>query len=379
MEAYGAAVKDLKVRYEIAASPEGAALLAADVPPRAAGDERAIFNRTLPVRQLPPGSYTLRAVLTAETGLAKSPLNLLRPFEIAPPAVLMTSADSTAPAPPSATELFLPVGEEVFARPFDRTSMGRAPVLETFRTRVAPVHTAAFDKGVAALEAGDYGTAESSFKAAISPTEDSTAGAGLSRRDLCRIGTRSRGGERVADGAHRRRRNSRDLPVARRHAAARARPAARASGARGSRRQVAGRPPVRQAAGDALRDDGARPRGRADHAAPSGGAACRRRRVVHGRRVDLQPAHARGRGPVEARGPEAGTHLRRRLRAREGAAGGAREAMDSSSSTRCQPRGGGNPSAGLAGTGHPGMGAGPAAALPGRRRHHVGRRERGRQ
>ena len=146
------------------------------MPPRAAGDERAIFNRTLPVRQLPPGSYTLRAVLTAETGLAKSPLNLLRSFEIAPPAVLMTSADSTAPAPPSATELFLPVGEEVFARPFDRTSMGRAPVLETFRTRVAPVHTTAFDKGVAALEAGDYGTAESSFKAAISPTEDSTAG-----------------------------------------------------------------------------------------------------------------------------------------------------------------------------------------------------------
>ena len=176
MEAYGTAVKDLKVRYEIAASPEGAALLAADVPPRAAGDERAIFNRTLPVRQLPPGSYTLRAVLTAETGLAKSPLNLLRSFEIAPPAVLMTSADSTAPAPLSATELFLPVGEEVFARPFDRTSMGRAPVLETFRTRVAPVHTTAFDKGVAALEAGDYGTAESSFKATISPTEDSTAG-----------------------------------------------------------------------------------------------------------------------------------------------------------------------------------------------------------
>ena len=64
MEAYGAAVKDLKVRYEIAATPEGAALLAADVPPRAAGDERAIFNRTLPVRQLPPGNYMLRAVLT---------------------------------------------------------------------------------------------------------------------------------------------------------------------------------------------------------------------------------------------------------------------------------------------------------------------------
>jgi VWFA-related protein len=175
LEAYGAPVKGLKVRYEVATSAEGPALLAADVPPRAAGDERAIFNRVLPVRQLPPGTYLLRAVLTAETGLAKSPLNMLRPFEIAPPAVLMTSADSTAPAPPSANELFLPVGEEVFARPFDRSAMSRPAVLDTFRSRVATSHTAAFDKGVAALAAGDYGSAESSFKTVVTPTEDSTA------------------------------------------------------------------------------------------------------------------------------------------------------------------------------------------------------------
>jgi VWFA-related protein len=175
LEAYGPSVKDLKVRYEVATSPEGPALLAADVPPRTAGDERAIFNRVLPVRQLPPGSYLLRAVLTAETGLEKSPLNMLRPFEIAPPAVLMTSADSTAPAPPSAKELFLPVGEEVFARPFDRAMVSRPTVLDTFRSRVAPSYTAAFDKGVAALAAGDYGTAESSFKEVVTPTEDSTA------------------------------------------------------------------------------------------------------------------------------------------------------------------------------------------------------------
>jgi VWFA-related protein len=174
MEAYGA-IKDLKVRYEIATSPEGDAILAADVPPRAAGDERAIYNRTLTVRQLPPGGYLLRAVLTSEAGLSKSPLHLTRSFEIAPPAVLMTSADSAAPAAPSATELFLPVGEEVFDRPFDRTAVARPAVLGTFRARVAPGYTAAFDKGVAALEAGDYPGAETSFKAAITPTEDSTA------------------------------------------------------------------------------------------------------------------------------------------------------------------------------------------------------------
>ena len=175
LEAYGAPVKGLKVRYEVATSADGPALLAADVPSRSAGDERAIFNRVLQVRQLPPGGYLLRAVLTAESGLAKSPLNLLRPFEIAPPAVLMTSADSTAPAPPSANELFLPVGEEVFARPFDRSAMSRPSVLDTFRSRVAPAYSAAFDKGVAALAAADYGTAESSFKTAVTPTEDSTA------------------------------------------------------------------------------------------------------------------------------------------------------------------------------------------------------------
>jgi tetratricopeptide (TPR) repeat protein len=175
LEAYGSAIKDLKVRYEIAASADGPAILAADVPPRAAGDERAIFNRTLSVRQLPPGSYLLRAVLTAETGLAKSPLNLTRAFEIAPPPVLMTSADSAPPAGPAATELFLPIGEEVFDRPFDRTAMARPATLETFRSRVAPAYTTAFDKGVAALQAGDYPGAETSFKAAITPTEDSSA------------------------------------------------------------------------------------------------------------------------------------------------------------------------------------------------------------
>jgi VWFA-related protein len=175
LEAYGASVKGLKVRYEIAASADGPALLAADVPPRGAGDERAIYTRVLQVRQLPPGNYLLRAVLTAESGLAKSPMNLLRPFEVAPPAVLMTSADSTAAAPPAANELFLPVGDEVFARPFDRGHMSRPAVLDTFRSRVAPPHTAAFDKGVTALAAGDYGVAESSFKTAITPTDDSTA------------------------------------------------------------------------------------------------------------------------------------------------------------------------------------------------------------
>jgi VWFA-related protein len=176
LEAYGEAVKDLKVKYEVARTIEGPALLSADVPARTAGSVRSIFNQVVAVRQLPPGGYVLRAVLTADSGLATSPLNIARTFEIAAPAVLMTSADSAPVAPPAATELFLPVGEEVFARPFDPAQAVRPPTLAAFRARVAAPQTAAFDKGVSLLEAGDYQAAELSFKAAITPAEDSSAG-----------------------------------------------------------------------------------------------------------------------------------------------------------------------------------------------------------
>jgi hypothetical protein len=174
-EAYGPAAKDLKVRYEVAGAIETPALLSAEVPPRQAGDERAIFNRVIPVRQLPPGQYVLRAVLTSDGGLAKSPMLLARSFEIAPPAVLMTSADSAAAPPPSATELFLPVGEEVFTRSFNTGQATQPPILDKFRSLVADSSTAAFDKGVSLLTAGDFPGAELSFKAAISPNDDSTA------------------------------------------------------------------------------------------------------------------------------------------------------------------------------------------------------------
>jgi VWFA-related protein len=174
-EAYGAAAKGLSAKYEIASSPDGPALLTADVPLRAAGDERAVFNRVLSVRQLPPGKYVLRAILSAESGLEKSPLTITRAFEIAPPAVLMTSVENVAPAAPSASELFLPVGDEIFSRAFDRTDVSRPAILQAFRERVAPTAVGAFDKGVALLAAGDYEQAETTFKTAISPETDSTA------------------------------------------------------------------------------------------------------------------------------------------------------------------------------------------------------------
>jgi tetratricopeptide (TPR) repeat protein len=175
LEAYGPGVKELKIIYEIANSLDGPPILNADVPAQPGGGDRAIFSRVMAVRQLPPGAYVLRALISADAGLDKSPVTMARAIEIAPPAVLMASVDN-APAPPlSATELFLPVGEEIFARSFHRDQVARPAILQAFRGRLAPASVASFDRGVALLAAGDYAKAEISFKEAIHPDGDSAA------------------------------------------------------------------------------------------------------------------------------------------------------------------------------------------------------------
>ena len=214
----------------------------------------------------------------------------------------MTSADSAAPAPPSATELFLPVGEEVFARPFDRTAMGRAPASSRPSGRASP----------------------------------------LSHDRRVRQGRRRARGRRLPAppraASRRRSRRPKTAPPALTYLAA-------TFAASGHDREAASAwqtalidgaeiPEIYQWLGDTLLRVHDLPHARAvleeavgkwptdprfakplamlyatmglgreavrTHAAPSGGAACRRRRLVHGRRVDLQPAHARRRGPVEA-------------------------------------------------------------------------------
>ena len=44
--------------------------------PRTAGSARAIFSKTLPVGQLPPGKYVLRATLEEVVGLLHNHLEL---------------------------------------------------------------------------------------------------------------------------------------------------------------------------------------------------------------------------------------------------------------------------------------------------------------
>jgi VWFA-related protein len=170
MEAYGAASGGLKATYEIAPDGNGDALLTAEAPARTAGPTRAIFTHTLPVNRLPPGKYVVRARLANETDVVRT---LTRTFEVATPAVLMTSA--TAGTAFTAADVYLPVTEAAMARPFDRAPLSRAPTLPAFRSRVPVDGRTAFDKGVQYLARGDYANAEASFKSAINPDVDSAA------------------------------------------------------------------------------------------------------------------------------------------------------------------------------------------------------------
>jgi VWFA-related protein len=171
LEAYGSMAEAVTVKYEIAKDRTSSPLLSEEVSGLLAGDERIIFTRVMPVSQLPPGSYVLRARVFAAT---KPLRTLFRAFEIAPPAVLMASADGSG-ASPTAPDLFLPVSEQAFSRPFAREDALKPDVLGAFRDRVAPNTRSAFEAGLSAMAAGDYAAAEGHFKAAIQPDVDSTA------------------------------------------------------------------------------------------------------------------------------------------------------------------------------------------------------------
>jgi tetratricopeptide (TPR) repeat protein len=98
----------------------------------------------------------------------------VRTFEVAPPAVLMTSAEGASASPSADAELFLPVEDGMFARPFHRESAVSAETLKPFRERVPQAARSAFDTGAAMITAGDYPKAEAALKRAIQPDLDST-------------------------------------------------------------------------------------------------------------------------------------------------------------------------------------------------------------
>jgi hypothetical protein len=171
LEAYGDQAPAVTVRYEIAVSPAADALIETDVAGRLFGDDRMIFTEVIPVRQLPPGRYVLRALVS----VAGQPLETLtRPFEIAPPSALVEApaAESSAEA---VVDLFLPVDEHAFVRPFLQEEALQPEVLAPFRERLAADARDAFDTSTAALAAGDLGKAEATLKEAVDPDIDSTS------------------------------------------------------------------------------------------------------------------------------------------------------------------------------------------------------------
>lgn len=171
VEAYGDELSAIRATYEVVADGRSDPLLESDVPPHmAAGGRRAIFTHVMPVRQLPPGKYTLRVTLTSSTEALKT---LEQPFEVAAPAVLMTSASATAAAA-APSEVYLPVSETMLSRAFDASEAARESTIQAFRERVLDAARPAFDRGVQSLAAGAYGDAEASFKAAVSADEDSS-------------------------------------------------------------------------------------------------------------------------------------------------------------------------------------------------------------
>jgi len=171
VEAYGPKTDDVTMEYEVAVSPEAPALVNVDVPPRPAGDSRVIFSRTIPVHQVPPGKYILRAILSSG---GRSIATLTRGFEIAAPKVLLTSADGLGDTSTDA-ELYLPVDDKTMTPIFAADAAVDEETIAPFRTRVSASVKSSFDQGVSLLAAGDYAKAEAAFKKAIEPEGDATA------------------------------------------------------------------------------------------------------------------------------------------------------------------------------------------------------------
>ena len=172
LEAYGNQVDAVTVKYEVAVDAQGAPLMTTDAPGQLASDDRMIFSRVMPIHQLPPGKYVMRALISS----ARKPLTtLVRAFEVSPPKVLMASAEGLGPTSVDA-ELFLPVEEAAMNPRFKRDQAIDTRTLEPFRARVPDTVKASFDQGIGFMTTGDYPKAEQSFKKAIDPDVDSTAG-----------------------------------------------------------------------------------------------------------------------------------------------------------------------------------------------------------
>ncbi len=197
VEAYGPMANTLTAEYEIATAPAAPALLNVDVPAHPVNDTRVIFTRVMPIQQLPPGRYMLRAILSLD---GRAVTTLTRGFEIAPPKVLMTAADGLGDTSVDG-ELYLPVDEGALSPPFVPSQALEAETLDAFRERLAPSVRTAFDEGVVFMAAADYPRAEAALQAGHRAGRGQHAVAGVSRRGVRGGRPRPRSRQRLADGA----------------------------------------------------------------------------------------------------------------------------------------------------------------------------------
>jgi tetratricopeptide (TPR) repeat protein len=125
----------------------------------------------MPVQELPPGQYRLRAMVIQGNALLTT---LGRTFEIAPGEAISTSKAADVGTVASTKPLYLPVEQADLARPFNREDALKPATLQLFEERVPPAGKAAFTEGIAHLQKRAFKDAEASFKRAVQPDADSS-------------------------------------------------------------------------------------------------------------------------------------------------------------------------------------------------------------
>ena len=88
---------------------------------------------------------------------------------------MTSAAGAGAPASAVSADLFLPVEEAAFLRPFGRDEALRPQTVEPFLLRVPTSTRQVFEQGLAELQKANYAGAEVNFKRAIRPDVDSTS------------------------------------------------------------------------------------------------------------------------------------------------------------------------------------------------------------
>ena len=138
LEAYGPDAAGLTATFEVVTESMAPAVASGSVSARRGGEERFIFSMVVPVGELPPGVYWLRATLSTATPIIK-----VRPFEVV-----------AGPAP--AGSVFLTVSAAHLGRPFDLDAALAPATVQSLRARSSAPATAAFDEALGQLRNRAY-------------------------------------------------------------------------------------------------------------------------------------------------------------------------------------------------------------------------------